>query len=206
MVKKLFGKKLGTTRFFLDEGKSVPVTVLKIGPCVVVQKKGLEKEKYNAIQVGFETVKENRINKPSLGHFKKAGTGCFAHLGEIRVNNPDGFDIGQEIKSDIFNVGDLVDVSGVSKGRGFAGVIKRHKFHGGKATHGSMFHRAPGSIGQSAYPSRVLPGMRAPGQMGNERVTVQNLKVVDIKEQENILLVKGAVPGHNGGYVVIKKA
>jgi large subunit ribosomal protein L3 len=161
-------------------------------------------------------VRPSRVTKPRAGHFKKAGVPPCRILREFRLEDDskeaskegeESPKVGEQILvSQVFKPEDVVDVVGTSKGRGFAGVIKRHRFSGGKATHGSMFHRAPGSIGQSAYPSRVLPGMRAPGQMGNERVTVQNLKVVDIKEQENILLVKGAVPGHNGGYVVIKKA
>ncbi len=205
MVKKLFGIKLGMTRYFLEEGKSVSVTVLKVGPCVVVQKKNFAKESYNAIQVGFGKLKESRSNKPSLGHFRAAGAGCFVHLGEIRIDDPDGFDIGQEIKSDIFSVGDIVHVSGVSKGRGFSGVIKRWGFSGGRKTHGSRSHRIPGSIGCSATPGRVQKGKKLPGRMGCQRVTIKNLKVVDVRPEMDLLLVKGSVPGSRNSVVEVCK-
>ena len=205
MVKKLYGKKLGMTRYFLEEGKSIPVTVLEVGPCVVLKKKTLEKEGYNAIQVGFGHQKENRVKKPLLGHFKSAGTGCFSHVKEIRVEDPENFDIGQEIKSDIFQVGDIVNVSGTSKGRGFSGVLKRWGFSGGKKTHGSRSHRIPGSIGSSAMPARVHKGKKLPGRMGFERVTIKNLKVVDIRPEADAVLVKGAVPGSRNGLVEICK-
>ncbi|MBW2118899.1 MAG: 50S ribosomal protein L3 [Deltaproteobacteria bacterium] len=195
MVNKLFGKKLGMTRYFLDEGKSVPVSVLKLGPCVVIQKKTNKKEGYNAIQVGFGTQKEGRMNKPLLGHLKSAGEGCFAHLREIEVEDSDSFEVGQEIKSDIFNVGDVVHVSGISKGRGFSGVMKRWGFSGGRKTHGSRSHRIPGSIGCSATPGRVQKGKKLPGRMGYQRVTIKNLKVVDVRPEIDVVLVKGAVPG-----------
>ena len=195
MVNKLFGKKVGMTRYFLDEGKSVPVSVLKLGPCVVIQKKTNEKEGYNAIQVGFGTQKEGRMNKPLLGHFKTAGEGCFVHVREIEVEDSNSFEIGQQIKSDIFNVGDVVHVSGISKGRGFAGVMKRWGFSGGRKTHGSRSHRIPGSIGCSATPGRVQKGKKFPGRMGYQRVTIKNLKVVDVRPEMDVVLVKGAVPG-----------
>jgi large subunit ribosomal protein L3 len=206
MVKKLFGKKLGMTRHFLDEGHSVPVTVLSVGPCMVIQKKTLAKESYSAIQVGYGPQKETRVNKPLRGHFKNAGSVCFAYLREIRVDDPAGFELGQEIKSDIFNIGDLVHVIGNSKGRGFTGVTKRWGFSGGKKTHGSRSHKIPGSIGCSAAPGRVLKGKKRPGRMGNQRVTVKNLKVIDVRPEMDLVLVKGAVPGSRNSLVEICKA
>ncbi|MCD4715409.1 MAG: 50S ribosomal protein L3 [Desulfobacterales bacterium] len=205
MVNKLFGKKLGMTRYFLDEGKSVPVSVLKLGPCMVIQKKTNTKEGYNAIQVGFGTQKESRVNKARLGHFKSAGEDCFAHLREIEVEDSDSFELGQEIKSDIFNVGDVVHVSGISKGRGFAGVMKRWGFSGGRKTHGSRSHRIPGSIGCSATPGRVNKGKKLPGRMGYQRVTIKNLKVVDVRPEMDVVLVKGAVPGGPNSPVEVSK-
>jgi large subunit ribosomal protein L3 len=205
MVKKLFGKKLGMTRYFLEEGKSVPVTVLEVGPCIVIQKKTREKEGYNAIQVGFGLQKENRVKKPLLGHFRSMGTGFFAYVKEIRIEDPENFDVGQEIKSDIFEVGDVVNVSGTSKGRGFSGVIKRWGFSGGKKTHGSRSHRIPGSIGCSATPGRIQKGKKLPGRMGFKRTTVKNLKVVDIRPEADVVLVKGAVPGSRNGLIEICK-
>ena len=205
MVSKLFGKKLGMTRHFLEEGKSVPVTVLKVGPCVVIQKKSNEKEGYGAIQVGCEAQKEIRVNKPLRGHFKASGSGCFAYLKEIRVDDPETFELGQEIKSDIFNIGDLVHISGTSKGRGFSGVMKRWGFSGGKKTHGSRSHRIPGSIGCSATPGRVQKGKKLPGRMGCQRVTIKNLRVVDVRPEMDVILVEGAVPGSRGGLIEITK-
>ncbi|MCD6297684.1 MAG: 50S ribosomal protein L3 [Deltaproteobacteria bacterium] len=205
MVKKLFGRKLGMTQHFLEEGKSVPVTVLKIGPCVVTQKKTVEKEGYNAIQVGYEPKKESRINKPLRGHFRASGERYFAHLNEIRIDDPETFDLGQEIKSDIFNVNDIVHVIGISKGRGFSGVIKRWGFSGGRKTHGSRSHRIPGSIGCSATPGRVLKGKKMPGRMGCHRVTIKNLKVVGVRPEMDVVLVRGAVPGSSNGLIEITK-
>jgi large subunit ribosomal protein L3 len=205
MVNKLFGKKLGMTRYFLDEGKSVAVSVLKLGPCVVIQKKTNKKEGYNAIQVGFGTQKESRVNKPLLGHFKPAGEGRFVHLREIEVEDSDSFELGQEIKSDIFSVGDVVHVSGISKGRGFAGVMKRWGFSGGRKTHGSRSHRVPGSIGCSATPGRVTKGKKLPGRMGYQRVTIKNLKIVDVRPEMDVVLVKGAVPGGPNSPVEVYK-
>jgi large subunit ribosomal protein L3 len=205
MVNKLFGKKLGMTRYFVDEGKSIPVSVLKLGPCVVTQKKTNSREGYNAIQVGFETQKENRVNKPLSGHFKSAGEGFFTHLREIKVEDADIFELGQEIRSDIFNIGDLVHVSGISKGRGFSGVMKRWGFSGGRKTHGSRSHRIPGSIGCSATPGRVNKGKKFPGRMGYQRVTIKNLKVVDVRPEMDVILVKGAVPGGPNSPVEVSK-
>ena len=205
MVNKLFGKKLGMTRIFLDEGKNVPVTVLRVGPCVVIQKKTREKDGYTAIQIGYETQKKMRVNKPLQGHFNAAGKGCFTHLKEIRVDDSEQFKLGEEIKSDIFSVGDTVHVSGLSKGRGFSGVIKRWGFSGGRKTHGSRSHRIPGSIGCSATPGRVQKGKKLPGRMGNQRVTVKNLKVVDVRPEMDVVLIKGAVPGSRNSLVEICK-
>jgi len=206
MVNKLFGKKLGMTRVFLDEGRSIPVTVLKIGPCVVIQKKTPEKDGYSAIQIGYERKKDTRVNKPLQGHFHAAGKACFAYLREIRVADSEPFTLGQELTTEIFSPGDTVHVSGLSKGRGFSGVVKRWGFSGGKKTHGSRSHRIPGSIGCSATPGRVQKGKKLPGRMGNQRVTVKNLKVIDVRPEMDVVLVKGAVPGSRNGLVEICKA
>ena len=206
MVNKLFGKKIGMTRYFLEGGKSEPVTVVKIGPCVVTQKKTVEKEGYNAIQIGFAPKDEKRTNKPLKGHFEASGGKCFAHLNEVKVDDVDAFELGQEIKSDIFAIGDTVHVRGRSKGRGFAGVMKRWGFAGGRKTHGSRSHRVPGSIGCSADPARVVKGRKMPGRMGNTHVTTKNLKVVDIRADMDILLLKGPVPGATGNLLEIFKA
>ncbi|HHK60259.1 MAG TPA: 50S ribosomal protein L3, partial [Desulfobacterales bacterium] len=178
---------------------SIPVTVIQTGPCVVLQKKTVETDGYNAIQVGFGPKKEQRCTKPEIGHMKKAGKGCFYFVREFRTDDPDQFEVGQEIRvEDLFKVGTLVDVRGRTKGRGFQGVVKRHGFRGGRATHGSMFHRAPGSIGCSAWPSRVIKGKKLPGHMGNVMVTKKNAMVIDVRPEDNVLLVKGGVPGHRG--------
>jgi large subunit ribosomal protein L3 len=205
MLKNLFGKKLGMTRFFLEEGKSVPATVLKVGPCVVVQKKTMAKEGYNAIQVGFEPQKEKRVNKPLRGHFKAAGDRHFKHLREIRIDEVDEFELGQEIKADIFQIGDVVRVIGRSKGRGFSGVIKRWGFSGGKETHGCRSHRVPGSIGASATPGRVIKGRKLPGRMGYQQTTIKNLKVVEVRPEMDVVAVKGSVPGSRNSIIEISK-
>ncbi len=206
MVNKLFGKKLGMTRIFLGDGKSITVSVLQMGPCIVIQKKTRDKDGYDAIQVGYAPRKESRVNRPLGGHFKAADSGCFAYLREIRVEEPQSFELGQEINPDIFNAGDLVHVIGTSKGRGFAGVMKRWGFAGGRKTHGSRSHRIPGSVGCSATPGRVLKGKKLPGRMGNKRVTIKNLKVVDVRPEMNVVLVQGAVPGSRNSLVEICKA
>ena len=207
MVDGLIGIKVGMTQVFDENGTVVPVTVIKAGPCVVVQKKTKETDGYESVQLGLvEFVRPSRVNKPRGGHFKKAGVPPCRILLEFDFQDGQSPNVGEQILvNQVFKSEDKVDILGTSKGRGFAGLIKRHHFGGGAASHGSMFHRAPGSIGASAFPSRVLPGMRAAGHMGDESITTQNLKVVRIQEQENLLLVKGAVPGRNGGYVVIKK-
>jgi large subunit ribosomal protein L3 len=208
MVDGLIGIKVGMTQIFDENGIVVPVTAIKAGPCVVVQKKTKGTDGYDSVQLGLvEFVRPSRVNKPRTGHFKKAGIPPCRVLQEFRSKDgEESPNVGEQILvAQVFQPSDKVDVLGTSKGKGFAGVIKRHHFAGGAATHGSMFHRAPGSIGASAFPSRVLPGMRAAGHMGDASITTQSLKVVRIQEQENLLLVKGAVPGRNGGYVVIKK-
>jgi large subunit ribosomal protein L3 len=197
VVKKLFGKKLGMTRYFLEEGKYVPVTIIKAGPCVVIQKKSLKRDGYEAIQVGFDIQKEKRLNRSQQGHFKTAGDKFFSHLREIRVEDADSFELGQEIGSDIFQIGESVNVTGRSKGRGFSGVIKRWGFSGGKKTHGSRSHRIPGSIGASATPGR--------GRMGYQKTTIKNLKVLDVRPEMDIIALKGTVPGSCNSIVEIKK-
>jgi large subunit ribosomal protein L3 len=209
MINGLIGIKVGMTQVFDEKGIVVPVTVIKAGPCVVVQKKSKDPDGYEAVQLGLvEFIRPSRVNKPRSGHFKKAGVPACRILREFRTaDGEESPEVGAQILvNQVFQLDDKVDVFGTSKGRGFAGLVKRHHFAGGAASHGSMFHRAPGSIGASAFPSRVLPGMRAAGHMGDKRVTVQNLNVVRVQEQDNILLVEGSVPGRNGGYVVIRKA
>jgi large subunit ribosomal protein L3 len=194
------------TQVFTEEGAVVPVTVVEAGPVVVTQLRSQGKEGYNAVQVGFEAASPKRVNMPLAGHFAKAGVSPTRYLREFRVDDSSDMQIGQEIKVDIFKPGDKISVTGVSKGKGFAGVVKRHHFRGGDASHGSMFHRAPGSIGGSSYPSRVFPGMKAAGHMGTQRVTVRNLEVVEVDSDDNVLMVKGAIPGPNGGYVIVRRA
>jgi large subunit ribosomal protein L3 len=209
MVDGLIGVKVGMTQIFEADGKVVPATVIKTGPCIVVQKKVKEKDGYDALQLGLvEFIRPSRVKKPRAGHFKKADVPPVRILREFAFEDGgEPHKVGDQILvNQVFKAEDKVDVVGTSKGKGFAGLIKRHHFAGGAATHGSMFHRAPGSIGASAFPSRVLPGMRAAGHMGNARVTVQNLRVVRIQDQENLLVIRGAIPGRNGGYVIVTKA
>ena len=198
MVKGILGKKIGMTRVFHENGESIPVSVLEVGPCYIIQIKSIDKEGYNAIQIGFQPKKDKRLNKPLLGYFKAAGKGGFAFLREIRVGDVDSFELGQEINNEMFNVGDLVTIRGISKGRGFTGVVKRWGFSGGNTSHGCRSHKVPGSIGASATPSRVMKGKKLPGRMGNKKVTVKNLKVVDVLKEKNLILVKGPVPGSRG--------
>ncbi len=206
MVKGLIGRKLGVTQVYAENGRLVPVTVLEVGPCTVVQTKTKATDGYAAVQLGFEPKKAKRTPKPLLGHFKKAGTGPFRVLREFRVDEAEVLKPGQVLTLEIFKPGDQVDVIGTSKGKGFQGVIKRHHFKGGPATHGSMFHREPGSIGASAFPSKVIKGHRHPGHMGARRVTVQSLSVVEVHPEEHLLLVCGAVPGATGSHVVVQGA
>jgi large subunit ribosomal protein L3 len=204
MNKGLIGKKLGMTHVFADDGRRIPVTVVEAGPCVVIQKKTVQHDGYNAIQIGFETRDSARANRPTLGHCKLAGQGAFRFLRELRLNDIDQYNVGDQIDVGVFAEGELIDVTGTSIGKGFQGVIKRWGFQGGRASHGSRFHRAPGSIGASATPSHVFKNKKMPGQLGNERVTVQRLQVVRIDSAENLLLIKGAVPGSKNGLVVIR--
>lgn len=192
----LLGKKIGMTRIYSELGEAMPITVVEAGPCIVLQVKSEGKEGYNAIQVGFGKKKSSRVNKPMSGHCKKAGTDGFYHIREFRVQDPEEYTLGQEINIDaLFNIGDKVDVQGTSKGRGFQGVMKRHGFAGGGAGHGSGFHRAPGSIGCSAYPGKVIKGKKMPGRMGNDTILRKNVVVLDIRPNENLILLKGPVPG-----------
>ena len=208
MVNGIIGKKLGMTQLFADDGTVTPVTVIKAGPCIVVQKKTVNTDGYDAVQLGLVEEKAPRkVNKPTEGHFKRAGVPPTRVLREVRVQaSEEGTNVGDKVLVDIFNQNDLVEIIGRSKGRGFAGFIKRHGFGGGRATHGSMFHRAPGGIGASAYPSRVFKGTKMAGHMGNERKTIKNLRVVAVDADNNLLMIHGAVPGPNGAYVLIKKA
>jgi large subunit ribosomal protein L3 len=203
-TKGILGRKVGMTRVYDENGRAIPVTVIEAGPCTILQKKTEGKEGYNAIQLGFIEKKASRLNKPEAGHFKRSGGTGFYHIKEFRVNDPESYEVGQSISlAEIFSIGDLIDISGQSKGRGFQGVVKRHGFHGGRKTHGSNFHRAPGSIGCSAWPSRVVKGKKLPGRMGNEVVTQKNLKVIDIRTEENVLLVHGTIPGAKNGILNI---
>ena len=194
------------TQVWSEDDRLLPVTVLQVGPCVVTQIKTAEKEGYNAIQLGFGDIKAKRVNQPMKGHFDKAGVEPSRVLREVHVDNVDAYELGQEITVEQFNEVKKVDVSGVSKGKGFAGVIKRHNFHGGPGGHGSHFHRAPGSIGQCATPSRVYKGKKLPGHMGSEKVTVKNLEVLKVDPDQNLLIVKGAVPGGKGALVSVRIA
>jgi len=204
----ILGKKIGMTQIFRPDGQVVPVTLLKAGPCMVVQRKTPATDGYDAVQLGLlEFVKPARINKPSTGHLKKAGVEGAKFIREFKLNGGNGdLKAGDKVLVDQFKPKDMVDVVGISKGRGFAGVVKRHHFRGSDATHGSMFHRAPGSIGASSFPSRVFPGQRMPGHMGAAQITVRNLRIRGIDLEENLLMVEGAVPGSREGYVLISKA
>ena len=204
MNKGLIGKKLGMTQIFADDGRRIPVTVVEAGPCVVLQKKSVEKDGYTAIQVGFGAKDATRANAAQVGHCKEAGAGVFAFYRELRMDSTDAYNLGDVIEATVFAEGDLVDVTGTSIGKGFAGVIKRWGFKGGRASHGSRFHRAPGSIGCSATPSRVFKNKKMPGQLGNEKVTVQRLRVVRVDAADNLILLGGAIPGSANGLVLIK--
>ena len=207
MVNGILGVKIGMTQLFEDGGRVVPATVIQAGPCVVVQKKTANREGYDAVQLGLiEFTSPKRVGQPMRGHFKKAKVAPVRFLKELRLS--DGVEdtaVGSKVLVDQFSDSDEVDVTGVSKGKGFAGVMKRHNFRGGVASHGSMFHRAPGSIGASAFPSRVLKGMKGPGHMGHRQVTVKGLKVVRVDAEKNLLIVKGAVPGANGDYLIVRR-
>lgn len=199
----ILGKKLGMTQIFTEDGKLIPVTVVEAGPCCVVQVKTPQKDGYDAVKIGFvEARKTKNVRKPMAGVFKGAGTAAFKVLKEFPMS---GLKVGDLIKSESFAKGDIVSVSGISKGKGFQGVMKRHKFKGGPDSHGSMFNRAPGSIGASSFPSRVWKGMRMAGHMGCDRVTVRNMTVVDVRPEQNLLLIKGAIPGSANTIVEIRK-
>jgi large subunit ribosomal protein L3 len=205
MSKGLIGKKLGMTSVFTPDGRYIPVTVILAGPCVITQVKSQDSDGYNALQLGFGEKRTSRTTKPLQGHFKKSGGNCFAYLHEVEVDNPEDFAAGSTVGLDLFKVGERVDVVGTTKGRGFAGVMKRHGFGGGRKTHGSKCHRIPGSIGCSAWPAKVIKGKKLPGHYGTERKTVRNLEIVDIRPDENLILIKGSIPGHREAMVEIKK-
>jgi len=202
MMKGILGKKLGMTQIFTEDGKSYPVTVVEAGPCCVVQVKTLDRDGYDAVKIGFLQIDEKKLNKPSSGVFKKAGTKPYKILREFHMS---GLQVGEFITVEQFVNGEKVSVSGISKGKGFQGVMKRHNFSGGPGSHGSMFNRAPGSIGASSYPSRVWKNQKLPGHMGSENVTVRNLQIIDVRVDQNVLLIKGAVPGATGAFLEIKK-
>jgi large subunit ribosomal protein L3 len=205
-VQGIIGKKVGMTQVYAENGQAYPVTVIEAGPCVVVQRKSKDKDGYSAVQLGLvEARKTKSVTRPMKGHFDKAGLPPCRVLREFRVEEAAEVKVGDKVSVELFAPGDTLTVSGVSRGKGFQGVIKRHNFRGGAATHGSMFHRAPGSIGASAFPSRVLPGMKAAGHMGTDKVTLRNVTVVRVDAGNNLLVVRGAVPGAGGSIVVIRK-
>jgi large subunit ribosomal protein L3 len=212
MLTGIIGKKIGMTQVFAEDGVLSPATVLKAGPCVVVQRKTADRDGYDSVQLGLVEEKPARVNRPVAGHYKRANVPPTRIRREVPLGpgSSDGEDDtpkeGEQVLASLFAEGDQVDVVGISRGRGFQGVVKRHGFRGGRATHGSMFHRAPGSIGQSSYPSRVMKGMRGPGRMGGDRVTVRNLRVIQVNADTHTVVVRGAVPGAPGGYLVIRKA
>ena len=204
MKKAILGKKLGMTQIFNENGKVIPVTVIEAGPCVVVQKKTVEKDGYEAVQVGFSDIREKLVNKPMKGHFEKAGVTLKRFIREFKLENASEYKEGQEIKADVFAAGDKVDISGVSKGKGFQGTIKRWNAQRGPMSHGSKFHRAPGSMGACSDPSRTFKNMKMAGHMGNRNITVLNLEVAKVIPEKNIILIKGGVPGPNKGLVTIR--
>lgn len=206
MCNGLLGKKLGMTGYFSSDGRYLPVTVIEAGPCTVTQIKTRANDGYNALQLGYLEKKKQRLTRPLQGHFEKSGGTGFARLREFEVDNPDDYEAGQKVTLDMFSVGDKLHIAGKTKGRGFAGVVKRHGFSQGRKTHGSRCYRIPGSIGQSAWPSKVAKGKKMPGRYGNKRQTMRNLEVVDIRPEQNLILVKGAVPGPKNAIIEISKA
>lgn len=206
MNKTIIGKKVGMTQIFDEKGIVIPVTVIEAGPCIISQIKNIETDGYNAIQLGYGDVKEKHINKPEQGHFKKANLAFKKHLREFRVDSVENIKVGDEVKVDVFEAGDKIDVQGTTKGKGFQGVIKRHGQHRGPMGHGSMYHRRPGSMGSTSTPGRVFKGKKLPGHMGVQTVTIQNLDVVKVDLDKNALLVKGSVPGNKGAILKIKVA
>jgi large subunit ribosomal protein L3 len=206
MIEGLIGRKVGMTEIFFEDGTQIPATVIKAGPCFIVQKKSLEKDGYNAIQIGFEEAKPQKKTKSLLGHYKKAGVSPVKFLMEFGVlsGKSDDYKFGDIIKADIFKEGDIIDVAGTSKGKGFAGSMKRHGFSGQPDSHGGMSHRKPGSIGQHSYPARVWKGIKMPGHMGAERVTIQGLQVIKVESEKYLVFVKGSVPGPDGGLLILR--
>jgi large subunit ribosomal protein L3 len=204
-VKGILGKKLGMTQVFGEDGTAIPVTVIHAGPCSVLQKKEADTDGYASMQIGLSEKKEHRANRPETGHAKKAGTTPKAFVREIRGMNPADYELGQELKADLFSEGELVDITATSKGKGFAGSIKRHNQARGPMSHGSRYHRGPGSLG-AVDPARVFKGRKLPGRMGGDKVTIQNLQVVKVDPEKNLLLIKGSIPGPKNSYVVIKSA
>ena len=205
-MKTIIGKKVGMIQIFDEKGKVIPVTVIEAGPCVVAQVKTVETDGYNAIQLGFEDVKESKLNKPERGHFTKAGLALKKHLREFRVEDFEDLTVGSEIKADAFEAGDKIDVQGTTKGKGFQGVIKRHGQSRGPMGHGSMYHRRPGSMGPTSTPGRVFKGKKLPGHMGRVTVTIQNLDVVKVDMDKNVILIKGSVPGAKGAILKLRKS
>lgn len=205
LEKAIMGIKIGMTQIFDEAGKAIPVTVVEAGPCTVLQKKAEETDGYNAIQVGFYNLKEKQANKPGKGHFKKAGTKPLRYVKEFRLANTDNYEVGQVINADVFAPGDLIDVVGTSKGKGFAGAVKRHNFARGSMGHGSKYHRRPGSLAAKG-PARVFKGRKMPGRLGGDRVTVQALKVVKVYPDRNIILIRGSIPGPKKSLVTIKNS
>ena len=206
MKKALIGRKVGMTQIFDEEGKVIPVTAIEVGPCTVTQIKTVEQDGYTAVQLGFGDVKERKLNKPELGHLSKNKLAPKKYLREFRLDSVEGMKVGDELKADVFAVGDKVDVQGTSKGKGFQGVIKRHGQSRGPMGHGSMYHRRPGSMGPTSTPGRVFPGKNLPGHMGVETVTIQNLEVVKVDLDKNVILVKGSVPGTKGAILKVKSS
>jgi large subunit ribosomal protein L3 len=204
MKKGLLGTKLGMTQIFSDDGRKIAVTVVKAGPCVVLCKKNVAKDGYNAIQLGFNEADTSRETRARIGHCKKAGKGVMKYMREFRIEECEQYSIGDILSADLFSSGEYIDVTGISIGKGYQGVIKRWNFQGGRSTHGSRFHRAPGSIGCSATPSRVLKNKKMPGQLGNSRITVQRLQVVRVDATDNLILVKGALPGPSNGLIMLR--
>ena len=206
MKKGIIGRKVGMTQIFDEKGNVIPVTVIEAGPCTVAQVKTVETDGYDAVQLGFGEVKYKHINKPEKGHFAKAGLEAKKHLREFRLESVEGVKVGDEVKADVFEAGEKVDVQGISKGKGFQGVIKRHGQHRGPMGHGSMYHRRPGSMGSTSTPGRVFKGKKLPGHMGRVTITIQNLDVVRVDMDKNVILVKGSVPGAKGSILKIKSA
>ena len=206
MNKAIIGKKIGMTQIFDEKGRVIPVTAIEAGPCVIAQVKNTETDGYNAIQLGFGDVKESKLNKPEIGHFAKTKLALKKFLREFRVDSVEGINVGDEVKADVFSIGDKVDIQGTSKGKGFQGVIKRHGQSRGPMGHGSMYHRRPGSMGSTTTPGRVHKGKKLPGHMGIETVTIQNLEVVKVDLDKNVILVKGSVPGAKGAILKIKSS